>query len=160
MQEKTIFDLIDKFNASSMSSLELESDGTKVVLRREVHERGSPMPRPSNPAGTAADDPSVFAPAGKSSLAISPARVEPSAAGSVTINSPIVAAFYASGEPDTPPFVKKGGKVKAGDTLCILEAMKMMNRLLAEFDCEILDVMAASGDLVEYGQPLFEVRKL
>jgi acetyl-CoA carboxylase biotin carboxyl carrier protein len=56
--------------------------------------------------------------------------------------------------------VKVGSKVKAGDTLCILEAMKMMNHLEAEFDCEILAVKASNGDLVEYGQTLFEVKRL
>jgi acetyl-CoA carboxylase biotin carboxyl carrier protein len=70
-----------------------------------------------------------------------------------------VAAFYNSPGPDSPPFVTEGSKVKAGDTLCILEAMKMMNRLPAEFDCEIIAVKASSGELVEYGQALFEVRR-
>jgi acetyl-CoA carboxylase biotin carboxyl carrier protein len=71
-----------------------------------------------------------------------------------------VATFYAAPGPDAPAFVKAGSKVKAGDTLCILEAMKMMNHLEAEFDCEVLAVKAASGDLVEYGQALFEVKRL
>jgi acetyl-CoA carboxylase biotin carboxyl carrier protein len=76
------------------------------------------------------------------------------------ITSPIVAAFYASPGPDSPAFVTTGSRVKAGDSLCILEAMKMMNHLEAEFDCEILAVKAANGDMVEYGQPLFEVKRL
>jgi len=75
------------------------------------------------------------------------------------INSPIVATFYSSPSPDAPPFVKIGAKVKAGQTLCILEAMKMMNHLEAEFDCEILQVHASSGELVEYGQELFTVKR-
>jgi acetyl-CoA carboxylase biotin carboxyl carrier protein len=61
--------------------------------------------------------------------------------------------------PDAPPFVKAGDKVKKGQTLCILEAMKMMNKLDAEADCEILDIKAKPGDLVEFGQVLFEIRK-
>jgi acetyl-CoA carboxylase biotin carboxyl carrier protein len=76
------------------------------------------------------------------------------------ITSPIVATFYDSPGPEAPPFVKPGGRVKAGETLCILEAMKMMNHLEAEFDCEILQVQAENGVLVEYGQPLFEVKRL
>jgi acetyl-CoA carboxylase biotin carboxyl carrier protein len=71
-----------------------------------------------------------------------------------------VATYYSAASPDTPPFVKAGSKVKAGDTLCILEAMKMMNHLEAEFDCEIIEAHAASGDLVEYGQSLFTVKRL
>jgi acetyl-CoA carboxylase biotin carboxyl carrier protein len=77
-----------------------------------------------------------------------------------TINSPIVGTFYPALNPDAPPLVRPGSKVKTGDTLCILEAMKMMNHLVAEFDCEILAVKAASGDMVEYGQVLFEVKRL
>jgi acetyl-CoA carboxylase biotin carboxyl carrier protein len=71
-----------------------------------------------------------------------------------------VATFYGAPGPDAPPFVKPGSKVKAGDSLCILEAMKMMNHLEAEFDCEIVSVLASGGDLVEYGQALFEVKRL
>jgi acetyl-CoA carboxylase biotin carboxyl carrier protein len=76
------------------------------------------------------------------------------------ITSPIVATFYSAPSPDAPPFVKPGTKVKVGQTLCILEAMKMMNHLEAEFNCEIIETHVASGDLVEYGQNLFTVKKL
>ncbi len=71
-----------------------------------------------------------------------------------------MATFYRSSSPDAPPFVEVGTKVKAGQTLCILEAMKMMNHLEAEFDYEILAVKAENGDMVEYGQALFEVKRL
>ena len=76
------------------------------------------------------------------------------------IPSPIVATFYASSSPGTPPFASPGTLVKAGDTLCILEAMKMMNNLEAEFDGEILSVLVENGDMVEYGQGLFEIRRI
>jgi acetyl-CoA carboxylase biotin carboxyl carrier protein len=78
----------------------------------------------------------------------------------VYIRSPIVGVFYASSEPDAPPFVKAGSTVKTGQILCVLEAMKMMNKLEAEFDCEITAVKASNGDMVEYGQILFEVKRL
>jgi acetyl-CoA carboxylase biotin carboxyl carrier protein len=67
--------------------------------------------------------------------------------------------FYGSSEPDAPPFVKAGSVVKAGQILCAIEAMKMMNKLEAEFDCEIVSVKASNGEMVEYGQPLFEVKR-
>jgi acetyl-CoA carboxylase biotin carboxyl carrier protein len=76
------------------------------------------------------------------------------------ITSPLVATFYAAPKPDTPAFVSAGSRVKKGETLCILEAMKMMNHLEAEFDAEIVAVHAKTGDLVEYGQTLFTVRRL
>lgn len=76
------------------------------------------------------------------------------------ITSPIVATFYAAPAPDMPAFVKAGDKVKSGQTLCILEAMKLMNEIPAEFDCEIDAVLVSNEQRVEYGQPLFRIRHL
>lgn len=76
------------------------------------------------------------------------------------IVSPIVGTFYSAKGPTIPAFVKVGDTVKAGDTVCILEAMKMMNEITADFDCEIEAVLVSNEQKVEYGQPLFRVRKL
>lgn len=78
----------------------------------------------------------------------------------VNIISPIVGTFYSASGPQIPPYVKVGDSVKAGDTVCILEAMKMMNEITAEFDCEIEAVLVSNEQKVEYGQPLFRVKKL
>lgn len=78
----------------------------------------------------------------------------------VHIVSPIVGTFYSAKGPTIPAFVKVGDTVKAGDTVCILEAMKMMNEITADFDCEIEAVLVSNEQKVEYGQPLFRVRKL
>lgn len=78
----------------------------------------------------------------------------------VNITSPIVGTFYSAAGPDIPAYVKVGDHVRAGDTVCILEAMKMMNEITADFDCEIEAVLASNEQKVEYGQPLFRVRKL
>ena len=78
----------------------------------------------------------------------------------VHITSPIVGTFYSASGPDIPAFVTVGDTVKAGDTVCILEAMKMMNEITADFDCEIEAVLVSNEQKVEYGQPLFRVRKL
>ena len=78
----------------------------------------------------------------------------------VHITSPIVGTFYSASGPDIPSFVTVGDTVKAGDTVCILEAMKMMNEITADFDCEIEAVLVSNEQKVEYGQPLFRVRKL
>jgi len=86
-------------------------------------------------------------------------EAEPRIQGDV-IASPMVGTFYASPSPDAPPFVKAGDKVKKGQTLCILEAMKIMNELDAEYDCKIIDILVADGDAVEYDKPLFVVEKL
>jgi acetyl-CoA carboxylase biotin carboxyl carrier protein len=76
-----------------------------------------------------------------------------------TITSPMVGTYYASPSPDSPVFVKVGDKVSKGDVLCILEAMKIMNELEAEYDCKILDILVKDGDVVEYDMPLFVVEK-
>ena len=71
----------------------------------------------------------------------------------------MVGTFYRAPAPDAPPFVDVGAKVKKGQTLCILEAMKLMNELEVEFDCEIVKILVENGKMVEFGTPLFEVKK-
>lgn len=76
------------------------------------------------------------------------------------ITSPIVGTFYAAASPEEPPFVSVGDNVKAGQAVCILEAMKLMNEIQSDFDCEIEAVLVSNEQKVEYGQPLFRVKKL
>lgn len=76
------------------------------------------------------------------------------------ITSPIVGTFYAAPSPDAKPYVHAGDKVRAGQTVCILEAMKLMNEIDCEFDCQIEAVLVSNEQKVEYGQPLFRVKKL
>jgi acetyl-CoA carboxylase biotin carboxyl carrier protein len=76
------------------------------------------------------------------------------------ITSPIVGTFYSAPSPGAEPFVKVGDHVKNGQTVCILEAMKLMNEIQAEFDCEIETILVSNEQKVEYGQPLFRVKKL
>ena len=74
------------------------------------------------------------------------------------INSPIVGTFYSAPSPEAKAFVAVGDKVKAGDTICVLEAMKLMNEVEADFDCEIEAILVSNEQKVEYGQPLFRVK--
>ncbi|OYZ33779.1 MAG: acetyl-CoA carboxylase, biotin carboxyl carrier protein [Campylobacterales bacterium 16-40-21] len=76
------------------------------------------------------------------------------------ILSPMVGTFYSAPSPDSAPFVKVGERVKKGQVIAVLEAMKIMNELEAEFDCKILSVLISDGDAVEYDMPLFAVEKL
>ena len=76
------------------------------------------------------------------------------------ITSPIVGTFYSAAAPDVPAFVKVGDQVKAGQTVCILEAMKLMNEIQSDYDCEIEAVLVSNEQKVEYGQPMFRVKKL
>lgn len=73
--------------------------------------------------------------------------------------SPIVGTFYNSPSPDKPSFVKVGSKVKKGDTLCIIEAMKLMNEIQSEVDGEVVEILVENTQMVEYGQPMFKIRK-
>lgn len=75
------------------------------------------------------------------------------------INAPMVGTFYQSVSPEADPFVTPGEKVSKGQVLCIVEAMKLMNEIVAEFDCEIVSVEAQNGNMVEYGQPMFRIRR-
>jgi len=72
----------------------------------------------------------------------------------------MVGTFYAAPSPDSPAFVRKGDTVKKGQVIGILEAMKIMNELEAEFDCKILDVLVSDGQPVEYDMPLFAIQKI
>jgi acetyl-CoA carboxylase biotin carboxyl carrier protein len=92
--------------------------------------------------------------------AAAPAAPEAAEEEKVFITSPIVGTFYSAPSPDAPAFVKVGDHVKNGQTVCILEAMKLMNEIQAEYDCEIEAVLVSNEQKVEYGQPLFRVRKV
>ena len=76
------------------------------------------------------------------------------------INSPIVGTFYSAPSPESKAYVAVGDVVKAGDVVCILEAMKLMNEIEVEFDCEIEAILVSNEQKVEYGQPLFRVKPL
>ena len=73
------------------------------------------------------------------------------------INSPMVGTFYTSSKPGAEPFVKVGSKVKIGDILCIIEAMKLLNEIQSDYDGEIIEVLVENAEPVEFGQPLFRI---
>ena len=83
-------------------------------------------------------------------------KKEEKTAGKI-ITSPMVGTFYMKPSPNSDPYVKVGQKVKKGDVLCIIEAMKLMNEIEAEFDGEIKEILVKDGESVEYGKPLFKL---
>ncbi|MGM9532520.1 acetyl-CoA carboxylase biotin carboxyl carrier protein [Intestinibacter sp.] len=85
---------------------------------------------------------------------------KPKEEGVEFIKSPIVGTFYSKSSPDAEPFVKEGDVVHKGDIVCIVEAMKLMNEITAEFDCEIVSVVCEDAKMVEYGQKLFKVKRI
>jgi len=152
MDDKFFLSLVDKFNLTAATELEFSDGNTRLTLRKET----------AGSCHTAAPAASSGEPSfhhGISSHAVPVLNTAAEVHGREKITSPIVATFYSSPGPDAPPFVKIGSKVKTGQTLCILEAMKMMNHLEAEYDCEITEIHSLSGELVEYGQTLFTVSK-
>ncbi|TCW60221.1 acetyl-CoA carboxylase biotin carboxyl carrier protein [Treponema sp. J25] len=172
MDDKNLLAIIEKFGTSSIAELELSDGSIHLVLRKEAALRGrgegtaiatTSVEKQGAPALSSAGSAGVASGSGHDQgvhLGLPAHEGGATAAGTEVITSPIVATFYRSPSPDAPPFVEIGSKVKAGQTLCILEAMKMMNHLEAEFDCEIVAIKAQNGDLVEYGQALFEVKRL
>ncbi|MGG7213090.1 acetyl-CoA carboxylase biotin carboxyl carrier protein [Clostridium nigeriense] len=74
------------------------------------------------------------------------------------VKSPLVGTYYSSGTPDGKPYVQKGDKVKRGDVLCIVEAMKIMNEITSEYDGEIVEVLRSDEDIVEFGMELFKIK--
>lgn len=117
------------------------------------------MSKLDNPPVVAAGVPVGSAPAPAPAPEAAPAEAE-AEDEKLFITSPIVGTFYSAPAPDAPAFVKVGDQVKNGQTVCILEAMKLMNEIQSEFDCEIEAVLVSNEQKVEYGQPLFRVKKL
>lgn len=147
MNIEYISSLVDLFEKSSLSELCIKDGDQEICLKRE-REIQTVIPTP--PAAPVMPQGTVPATAEKTEQE----------QDTIIIYSPIVGTFYRTPAPDAPPFVEVGDTVQAGDTLCIIEAMKMMNRLEAEFPCEIVTIHAEHGKLVEYGGALIEVRRL
>ena len=146
--------LIRVVDESGLDSLEIERGGTRVKLSKTAPVGVAPV---GFSPGTA--PPPASAPA--TSAEPTPAAAEPIAPGAsshfVDITAPMVGTFYMSPAPDAPPYVEPGTKVKPGDTLCIIEAMKLMNELECEVSGTIREVCVDNAQPVEFGQVLFRV---
>ena len=120
------------------------------------------MSKLDNPPVVAASVPQTTVPTAVNTLDNTVDKVEDDEKDDDTIfiTSPIVGTFYSAPAPDAPAFVKVGDHVKDGQTVCILEAMKLMNEIQAECECEIEAVLVSNEQKVEYGQPLFRIKKL
>lgn len=145
MTNQEIFDLMDRFERSSLQSMKLSKEGFSLELNRA-----------SAAAPSAAVVPAAAAPAPASA----PAPAAPAArpADGPVIAAPLVGTYYATPAPDHPPFVAVGDTVKKGQTVCLIEAMKMMSEVPAPCDCVIEEVLKASGELVAFEEPLFRYR--
>lgn len=150
MEMKQINSLITKFDESGLSKIKINKDGFEIEMEKATGLVAAPVQ-------AVAAAPAVAAP-----VAAAPAA-SPAPAAAVsgdTIDSPMVGTFYAAPSPDSAPFVKVGDTVKKGQAVAVLEAMKIMNELEAEFDCKIVEILVADGQAVEYDMPLFVVEKI
>ena len=154
MNQKELKELIDFLIEKDITEFELERGDVKVRIKRGTPEAATPAP---------AERIIVQAPA------VLPQAPAPTAAAPVPepvpvpenlhmVHSPIVGTYYESPSPGSPPFVKPGDMVEAGQIICIVEAMKLMNEIEADASGEIVKVLVANGAPIEYGQELFAIR--
>lgn len=146
---RTLAELVEKHGLTALDYAE-----------GEAHIRIERTPAPVTAAVPAAPAAPAAAPTAAPAPVAEPVKDEDAGAdfnAAKMVLSPMVGVFYASPSPSDPPFVTVGSKVKKGDVLCIIEAMKLMNEITAEEDGEIIDICAANGSVVEYGQILFKL---
>jgi acetyl-CoA carboxylase biotin carboxyl carrier protein len=156
---KEIRELIELISRSNFASFELEGDGFKLKLVKE---------QPGAQAGVAVMEPAPPnppPPAAAVAASLAGAAAEHGAEageddGTVLVRSPIVGTFYRAPGPDVPPFVEIGAKIKQGQVMCIVEAMKVMNEIEAEIEGEVIDILVANGQPVEFGEVMFRLRPL
>ena len=151
MDYREIKKLLDAFDKSKTNILELETEEFKIYLDKSVTAAVQP--------GIIQTESQVTQEQQEQIVQHIEAKYECEVDGDV-ITSPMVGTFYSAPSPDSPPYVKVGDKVKKGQTLCIIEAMKIMNELEAEYDLEILDILVEDGQPVEFDTKLFRVKKV
>ena len=143
MTNQEIFELMDRFERSAIRMLRLSRDGTTLEMSKDA-------PAPAASAG------SVSSPAAAAQSAQPAAAL--SAPCESTIDAPLAGVFYAASAPGEAPFVREGDRVKQGDTVCLMEAMKMISEIPAPCDCVITRVLKENGVLAGYGEPLIGYR--
>ena len=152
MDIRKIKKLIEMLEASGIAELEITEGEESVRINRYgqmppmMPPAPYPMPYPAAPQAPAVAPAAEAAPAGK-----------PAPDGKL-IRSPMVGTFYNAPAPDADPFIKLGDDIKAGDTVCIIEAMKMFNRIEADFGGKVVEILVENGQPVEYDEPLFVVK--
>ena len=148
---KTILEL---FENSNVAELEISEGEDRVRLSRAPTAGVAPVVSvAASPAPVAADSGAV-APSAPDAMGT---EENPDLEGGTAVNSPMVGTFYRSASPDRPPFVSEGKRVEKGDTLCIIEAMKLMNELPSPVSGVVRRVLAGNGEPVGFGDPLFVI---
>lgn len=147
--------LIQALDDSGVDSLEIERGGTRIKLSKTPPLAG-PMPAAMPALAPAAPSPTASAPAPTEEESAA-AEIAARTSDLEEITSPMVGTFYRAPAPDAPSYVEVGDRIASGDTLCIIEAMKLMNELDAEISGTIAEVCVENAQPVEFGQVLFRV---
>lgn len=157
MNLKEIKELIKIIDASRLSEFQIETDDIKLTLKKEIvvqqvnaMDRNDYVVRDNRELRLDTDDIAVQ---------LTSEKNEKNEEDLHIIKSPIVGVFYAAANPESPNFVKVGDKIKSGQVLCIVEAMKLMNEITSDVEGEVVEILGQNQGPVEYGQPLFKVRK-
>jgi acetyl-CoA carboxylase biotin carboxyl carrier protein len=159
MNQKELKELIEFLIEKDITEFELERGDVKVRIKRGTPEAASPAPAERIITVQASSAPHVQAPPAVAAPVPAPTP-EPAPVQEALhmVRSPIVGTYYESPSPGSPPFVKVGDVVEAGQIICIVEAMKLMNEIEADASGEIVKMLVANGQPIEYGQELFAIR--
>jgi acetyl-CoA carboxylase biotin carboxyl carrier protein len=161
MDLKELGDLLEILAANEITEFELEEEGRTLRIRKAGSAPAAPpavlVPTlPVAPGAVPAAGPA--APSARPVVPAPAAREPEEESGLAVVKSPIVGTFYRTPDPNSPPFVNVGDRVRVGQVLCIIEAMKLMNEIEAEVAGEVVRIHHESGQPVQYGEPLFTIR--
>ncbi len=146
MEYTEIQKLIDSMGESKLTDLDIEfADGTKISMKKSNAVTMVPNNATTDTTATVVSNVTVEA---KTEVANVAANI---------IKAPMVGTFYSKANPTAEPFIREGDKVEKGQTLCIIEAMKLMNEIESDYAGTVKKVLVKDGEMVEYGQPLFEI---
>jgi len=152
-----IKELVELVARHQLHGFELERSGFKLSIQGNAP---APAPDAFRGAPTTAAPPAAGGSVAPPQAAPAPAAAEaaPAGAGLHVLTSPIVGTFYAAPSPDATPFVRAGDRVRRGQVLCIVEAMKLMNEIESDVDGVVAEIFPKNAQPVEYGEPLFGIR--
>ncbi|MDA0874206.1 MAG: acetyl-CoA carboxylase biotin carboxyl carrier protein [Bacteroidetes bacterium] len=148
MDLKHLREVLELVASCDVSEVEIEEEDLRLVIRKHAPAAAPQITYAAAPAPAVAPAPAAPVPAA------APAEAKPSG---TQVRAPIVGTYYSAPNPDSPSFVKVGQKVSVGDTLCIIEAMKLMNEIECEVSGTVTAILVENGTPVEYDQPLFVI---
>jgi acetyl-CoA carboxylase biotin carboxyl carrier protein len=158
MKTSEIRDLIDFISKSGLNEVDIETKELKLHVKREPDQRVFKSTPVVAPVGTTMAVPTPFASQSQTGATQTKEKsAEATGKKTIEIKSPMIGTFYRSSSPDTPPFVSVGDKISKGQTVCIIEAMKLFNEIESEFSGTIVKVLVENSTPVEYDQALFVV---